>query len=79
MYIFEFCAFMIYIYDITYISLVLPLLSPDTKVSGKFPIDSRSESSDVSISRSSCYMVGGAKYESQWEGLSHILWKIKND
>jgi hypothetical protein len=27
-------------------------------------------------------MVGGfnhlEKYESQWEGLSHILWKIKN-
>jgi len=29
------------------------------------------------------YLVGGfnhrEKYESQWEGLSHILWKIKND
>ena len=28
------------------------------------------------------YLVGGfspsEKYESQWEGLSHILWKIKN-
>ena len=28
------------------------------------------------------YMVGGfnpsEKYESQWEGLSHVLWKIKN-
>jgi hypothetical protein len=28
------------------------------------------------------FLVGGfnhlEKYESQWEGLSHILWKIKN-
>jgi len=28
-----------------------------------------------------CHLVGGfnhlEKYESQWEGLSHILWKIK--
>jgi hypothetical protein len=28
------------------------------------------------------WLVGGfnhlEKYESQWEGLSHILWKIKN-
>jgi hypothetical protein len=28
------------------------------------------------------FLVGGfihlKKYESQWEGLSHILWKVKN-
>jgi hypothetical protein len=24
------------------------------------------------------YTYPSAKYESQWEGLSHILWKIKN-
>jgi len=33
---------------------------------------------DISVS----FLVGGfnhlVKYESQWEGLSHILWKIKN-
>jgi len=23
-------------------------------------------------------LVGGEKYECQWEGLSHILWKIKH-
>jgi hypothetical protein len=34
------------------------------------------------MNRSNIKLVGGfnhlEKYESQWEGLSHILWKIKN-